>query len=251
MRSFGYALAAAVALVGGVRLLAGGDDARAIIDKAIKAHGGQANLAKFQSQSIKGTGTFYGMGDDGIPFTGEFAFNGIDQSRFFVSATVGGQTFKILRILNKDKGWIKINDEQAQEMNKDQLAEERHNNYAGWVTSLAPLGDKTFKLAAIGEVKVGDVAAIGVRVSKEGQRDISLYFDKAKGLLIKSERMMRDVDGGDKEMSEEVLYSNYKEVEGSQQPTKLLIKRDGKRFVEAEANEIRAQKLDPSLFARP
>lgn len=253
MRKARCVLVAAAVLFSLAPLVWSGEpEARAVIDKAIKAHGGETNLAKFQSQTLKGAGTFYGMGDEGIPFTGEWAFQGVNQSRFQVSVTVGGQTFKLTKVVNGNKGWIKLNDDKAAEMNKEQLFEAKHENYTGWLTSLAPLKDKAFKLSSIGEVKVGDQAAIGIRVSKDGHRDVTLYFDKGKGLLIKAETLTKDVDGGgDKELNQEYFYSAFKEIDGTQQPMKMFIKREGKRFVEAELTEVRAQKLENSLFDMP
>src|SRR5947208_1477821 len=83
--------------------------------------------------------------------------------------------------------------------------------------------------------KVNGKPAVGVRVSHKGHRDINLYFDKDKGLLLKIERTVKDLMAGGKESQEEVSYSDYKEVEGVQQPTKLVIKRDGKDYVDGEA----------------
>ena len=44
--------------------------------------------------------------------------------------------------------------------------------------------DKGYELALIGEVKVEDKPAIGVRVSVKGQKDINLFFDKQSGVRI-------------------------------------------------------------------
>src|SRR5437870_10054726 len=48
--------------------VSGDDDGRAIITKALKAGGGEAKLAKFDSTIMKEKGTYYGMGD-GLPYT--------------------------------------------------------------------------------------------------------------------------------------------------------------------------------------
>ena len=47
-------------------------DARKIIEKAVKAHGGQDKLDKLQGHTTKFKGNFHGMGQ-AIPMTGEVA----------------------------------------------------------------------------------------------------------------------------------------------------------------------------------
>ena len=55
-----------------------------------------------------------------------------------------------------------------------------------------------------------------------------------------------------KEVSEEVFYREIKLINGIQSPTKMLIQRDGKKFVECEVlDEVRHEKLDEKLFAKP
>ncbi len=225
---------------------------RKVIDRALKAQGGEATLAKYRAVTMKGAGKFYGMGDEGIPFTGEWTVQGDDQMRFAIEGRIMDQNFKLVKVINGAKGWIRFNNDKPQPMNKDMLQEEKEQIYQGWVTSLVPLRGKGFKLATLGEVKVGTRAAVGVRVSREGRRDVNLYFAKDDGLLIKSEVTVKDVEGGGQELMQEALYDGYKEFQGVKQPTKLTIRRDGKRYVEAEITEYRLEeKVDASLFAEP
>src|SRR5262249_13660389 len=161
-----------------------------------------------------------------------------DQKRFIVDAKINDQAFKLTKVVNGGKGWIKLNDDKAQPMNKEMLAEAQEEMYETHVVTLLPLKDKAVKLSPLGEAKVQGKDAVGVRVSHKGRRDVNLYFDKASGLLLKSEMTVKNVeDGSNKEMTQETLYSDYKEFQGTKQPTKLLAKRDGKRYVEGELSE--------------
>ena len=109
-----------------------------------------------------------------------------------------------------------------------------------------------FKLATAGESKVADRTAVGVRVSSDKHRDVTLYFDKQTGLLAKAEFRVISEEQGGKEVNREILFSEYKEIEGAKMATKFLIKHDGEKFVEAEAIEFRpVGKLDDSVFAKP
>jgi len=153
-------------------------DLRAIIDKAIAAHGGEANLAKFPALTLKGTGKYYGMGE-AIDYTVEIASQA-RQFRFSLDMTVMNFDLKVIAIVNGDKGWEKVNDD-VKEMPADELAEHKDNMHSQAVVRLLPLKDKDYKLSALGDVKVGDQPAVGVRVSRKGRRDVNLYFERPRG----------------------------------------------------------------------
>lgn len=234
------------------------DEARDIITKAIAAHGGAANLAKFKAATWKGKGTFFGQGDP-ISYTGEWAMQGPDHARIVIAGEIvipgkeERQPFKRTLVINDDKGWVQLNDD-TDEMNAASLAEEKAPLYAGWVASLVPLADPEFQLTALAESQVGDRPVVGVKVSHANQRDISLFFDKEKGLLLKMEVKVKILRPGQegREVTQEVWYSDYKEVQGVQRAMKLTVLREGKKFVESEWSDYKLlDKLDDSVFAKP
>jgi hypothetical protein len=118
------------------------------------------------------------------------------------------------------------------------------------VESLAPLlvGD-TYKLELIGEAKVSDKPAVGVRVSAKGHKDISLFFDKESGLLVKTQKRTKEAGV---EVDEENFYSDFKEIDGVKLPMTLKILHDGKKFLDAKVTEAKLlEKLDDDVFAKP
>jgi hypothetical protein len=238
-------LVALLAAVAGAR--AGGDDAasRAVLAKALKAHGGEENLAKCKAVTYKGAGTVH-VGGDKIAFTAEWHIQGLSQQKFVIDATVMGMNFQLIKAVNGEKGYQKLGGN-AVPLTKEELAEEKHNIYVFHVQQLIPLKDKAFKLAPLGEAKVNDKEAVAVCVSHKDHRDVNLYFDKATHLLVKVES--RASDQG-KEVNQEVFLSDYKMVDGTQQAHKMVIMHDGKVFVEAELSEVRVhvQNLDNSVF---
>lgn len=224
-------------------------DARAVVEKAVKAHGGQENLDKFPAHSLQFKGNFHGMGQ-AIPMTGVVAVQGLEKQKLDVEVEAGGQKFRVVTVLDGDKGWTRMGDE-TNAMDKDQVAEAKEQAYAGWVATLAPLKDKKFTLATIGETKIDQRPAVGVKVSCKGHRDVDLYFDKETMLLVKTETRVKD-DGSGQEVTEESFAGEYKDVQGTKQAMKFTVKRDGKLFVEGEATEYTlTDKLDPSTFAKP
>jgi hypothetical protein len=236
--------------------LRSGDDsgARAIIDKAAEAQGGAAKLAKFHAAVLKGSGKLYYGTKDGIPMAGELTGEGADRLRMRVTLKPANMApVEVVVVVNGSKGWKRIGKDSASPMPKDVLAEEREKVYCNWVATLAPLKDKGFKLAALGEAKVDGRAAVGVRVSRKGHRDVSLYFDKDNHLLLKSAMTVKNVeDGSNTEMKQEIFYGEYKDFGGARWPSRIRIEQGGKRFLEMNFTEVRAAgKLDPKVFAEP
>lgn len=224
-------------------------DARKIIEKAVKAHGGQAALEKYAGTTTKFKGTFHGQGD-GMPMTGTVTTEGADKQRIEIEVEAGGQTIPILIVLAGDKGWTKVVKE-LKELDKDEVAEAKEQAHAGWVSTLAPLKGKQFTFASVGEIKVGDKPAVGVKVSSKGHRDVDLYFDKETGLLVKTEARVKD-DMTGQEVTEESFPTDYKDVQGTKQSMKFTVKRNGKPFMEGEVTAVELfEKLDAGTFAKP
>ena len=230
-------------------------DAKAVVEKAIKARGGADNLAKYKADVLKIKGTVHVSGLD-IDFTGEISFQQPDKSRTVIEGTVMGTNFKSTRVVNGDKGWI---DDllgaarQQRDMSKEELAEERESQNANSIARLAVLTDKAYTLSTVGESKVGDKEAVGILVKRKGYRDVSLFFDKKTHLLLKSETRVKDPQGGgDTEFTQEAFYDDYKKVGDLQVAHKQTVKRDGKAYLESEATEFKPEeKLDDGLFAKP
>jgi len=219
------------------------DQAKDIIAKAIKAAGGEDSLAKHNIVTFKETGIYYGMGD-GIPYSGKYAIQRPDKFRMEIEGV-------FTLVSNGDKGWMS-NMGQTNEMNKEQLAEQKNSHHASNVATLLPLKDKEYSLTTLGESKLGDKAAVGVRVSRKGYRDVELFFDKNSNLLLKSKWQAKAEELGGQEVTQEAFYQNHKDVDGAKIPMKIAIMRDGKKYVEADVSDYKVEaKLDDALFGKP
>jgi hypothetical protein len=142
-------------------------------------------------------------------------------------------------------------DGETEEMSADELADARREAYEAWVGTLAPLKDKAFALKPAPEVKVGDRPAVGFTVSHEGRGDITLHFDKESGLHVKTTTQARDETAG-KEVTEETVWSEYRDVQGVKQAMRFVVKRGGKPYLEGSVTALRLlEKHDPETFARP
>jgi hypothetical protein len=244
MRKKTQSLFAAALLLACVGLVwAGEDEARALVQKSIDAVGGEANLTKHNATTFTVKGTYYGMGD-GLPYTGNYAVQFPGQMRMEIQGV-----FTV--VLNGDKGWVKAGDN-VKEMSEQELATHRHDQKAGWMSSVLPLKDKAFTLKAQPDAEVEDRPARVIVASRKDYPDVTLYFDKANHYLVKVEYRTKAAEQNYQEVTADTVYSDFKEVDGVKTAHKMVMKRDGKLFVEGELQTLRAEgKLDASTFAKP
>jgi len=226
-------------------------EAQAIIDKAIKAQGGldKTKSLKAFTAKLKGNANVMGMDFD---FTMDAYSQPPNKSKAVINLTIAGKQLQVIQIFNDGKGWVSV-DGQVMDLDKETIDEHKAMVHVESVTSLFGLKeDKAVKLSPLGESKVGDNPVVGVQVTKEGKRDVNLYFDKKTDLLLKAE--YRAIDQFSKqEVNQEKIFSDYKELlPGLKMASKQVINNDGKKSMDLEFIEIRAvDRHDDSIFAKP
>jgi hypothetical protein len=220
----------------------------AVLDQAIKAHGGPENLAKTQLmiREAKGVMNFFGQQ---LPFNDELIVQLPERWRWVLNGGSAGQKVQILLVINGQKGWQSVNG-QVVEVPKDRLADLREEGYVLWLTTLISLKRETgFDLTVLPDARVNDRPAAGIKVARRGHVDVKLYFDKDSGLLVKIERRAREAG---LEIDKEYLYSEHKMFEGVSLPTKYLELTGGKKFVEvSEISYKFPPAIDESKFDKP
>jgi len=231
-------------------------DAQAILDKAIKALGGEEKLAKLTSfvETAK-VKSKLGNGKD-WECTRTISHHFPGRWRIEMNGFNGQEDFSSLFVLDGDQGWS-FNSGNPYEFTKDQISSHRQ----AWTDELVVwqflfFRDKDHKLSPLGACKVGDQAAVGVKASRKGDADIKLYFDRDTGLLLKREREeVQPAPSGEKPpppIAEEILYENYKEVGGIKYPSKKTSRRDKQITSEEEVIEFKiVEKFDEKTFAKP
>jgi hypothetical protein len=244
-------------LVAGLLLAAAGParaddqaDMRALVDKAIKAAGGQAKLKKLAAMTWKAKGTAHVDNRD-IELTMEASMQGPDQGRLDISVVECGRTASVGLVLNKDKGWFKApnrTDVVPKHLLTMLLADYRALRLAQMLT---PLKDKACTLSSLGEVKIDDRPALGIKVVRKGYTDVDIFFDKKTHLPVKCQtKVKEDKDG--QEVTHDYYFSDAKKTAGVLHFTKVTFKRDDKTFLEVELSDIETvDKLDDSTFAKP
>jgi len=226
------------------------EDARTILDKAIKAHGGEAKLSKLKTMTAKakGKGPIHFGGE--VAFTLETSWQWPDRLKNAVTLTIVRPTTFIETICG-DEGWCNY-DGKAGPLDgakQDELRAQAHVHRLQLLTPL--LQDNLYELSVLDEIRINDRPAVGVCVACAGERDVKLYFDAETNLLAKIERRTLN-ETGLKEVVQEDLFSNYREIDGVPTATKLLRRRDGKKTLELTFTDVRyPDQLDAAEFADP
>jgi hypothetical protein len=225
-------------------------EARAVLDRAMAAHGGAEKLARYTAATMKIRGRIHNGLGASCDFTGVTA-GGPRRLRVEVNLTVLGRPLKSVQVLNGERGWMARNG-QVRPLSKEEMDEEGEHLHVGVVSHLVALRDKRFRVAPLGEAQVNGRDAVGVRVRCEGRRDVNLYFHKMTGLLLRTECLVKDLESGGRELMVETTYDDYRPVDGVQVAHRFTIRRDSRLYVQSEAVEVKvAEKLDDRLFARP
>ena len=231
---------------------AAADDAgRALVEKAIKAHGGTEQVAKLRVMRIKAEGTISPVpGQPAMSFVIEDYWQMPDQYKTTTHYELGGKKVSQRQAIDGQTGWLQV-DGQVRDLPEDAVAEMREQKHAEDLDRLGFLGDKGVDLTALGEANVDGRTAVGVVVKSKGHRDVKLYFDKESGRLVKREHTVFD-GGTGKDVVQEVVFGDYRETDGVPHYRTLTAYRGGKKFVDAKIVEVEFfDKLDKKVFAKP
>jgi hypothetical protein len=225
------------------------EDAKAVIERAITAHGGADKLDKYLAGRVQSKGAIAAQGGQ-VPFVSVVVYQLPDKVKNTVEFTLQGGARPVTQILNGDKVGVVINGI-AQQVLPAQADEMKQAAHARNLRRLTPLlkGDK-YKLAMAGEKQIAGKTAVGVKVTAEGAREVRLYFDKATDLLLAQERHSFDAAGKPTEQQE--IFSDYREAEGLKYPAHTAVMQNGERYIVSEVVSIKLlQKVDSREFTIP
>jgi hypothetical protein len=229
--------------------LADDKDPQSILDKAIKALGGEEKLKKAEAVSWKSKGTIR-FGGNEMEVKAHTISKGLDHYRRESEAETDQGARKFILVLAGDKGWMKFGDE-PREMEGDFLTNSKRNVYLEVLpATLVALKGKGYKLEAVDEQKVDDKPAAGIKVTCSDGKDFTLYFDKESGLPVKLVAKVAGFQGD--EHTQETTFKDYKDFDGIKKATKIESKRDGEDFAKSEVTEFKVlDNVDPKSFSEP
>ena len=234
---------------------------RAIIDKAIQAHGGADKLSQFKAVRAKWVGKHKVENVCYADAVRIVTYEMPDKIRFdFEVANPKGGNFAFTRVVNGKEGW-QGSARAARDLKNAQVTQIVDELYVHWLASVVPLRDlkllkdKGFQFSVFGNVAADGKDAVGIRVTCQGRPDVILFFDKQTGLVIKSERRAKDPETNE-EYTAESIYRDHQEFQGVLWPTNRLDRRDGQdleensgRFALSEFQAL--DKLAESSLATP
>jgi hypothetical protein len=233
----------------GAATAADAKDVQATLDRAIQALGGKDKLGKIKAVSLKSKGTLTLNGNDN-EFTSHVTAEGLDHYRQEFEGQFQGNAVKAVTVLAGEKGWRKVGDNST-ELDRDGVANQKRTAYLQVIpVTILPLTEKGFKVEPAGEEKVGDKAAVVLRVTPPDGKDFTLSFDKESGLPVKLVAKVVGFRG--EEFTQETTYSDYKDFEGIKKATRVESKRDGEKFIQQQLTEFKTlDKVPAETFAEP
>jgi hypothetical protein len=245
-------------IVAGVLLAAGRagavpgpeEDARAVVARAVAAHGGEDRLAGDHAERVRFRGTIYGD-KTSSPFEAETLVQLPGQLKTRIEMRLGdGRKQALVQLVDGTKAALFLNG-RPEKMDLAARQEMAAKLQVQRVLRLVPLlRDRSYELAPLPDVKVNDRPAAGVRVSARGRGELRLYFDRELGLLVKSEHGLDD--GAGRVVRQEEYYGEFRDVEGRKRPFKVAAYRDGRKVMEAEVVDFKdLGRIDDAEFSRP
>jgi hypothetical protein len=248
-RFFGAMLATVVVCGTAGTALADDQDVKAVLDKAIKALGGEEKLSAAKALTWKSKGTINIGGNDN-DFTTEVTAQGLDHYRQAFEGKFGDDKVKGAVVLAGDKGWRQFADNKM-ELTGDALTNEKRSVYLQLTpVTLVALKEKPFKVEPTSEDQVAGKPAVGIKVTGPDNKDFRLYFDKENGLPVKLVAKVVGFMG--EEVDQETTYADYKEFQGIKKATKVQSKRNGDKFLEQQISDFKVlDKVDAKTFTEP
>jgi hypothetical protein len=224
-------------------------EVRAVLDKAITALGGNEKLARFHAVSWKGKANLQ-IGGQEIALVHEGTSSGIDKYRLELELTVGGMSNKVAAAINGDKSWARGNNEPPAELPKEIADFVKDGMHGIRIVHLLPtFKNKDYQLTHLGELKVGDRTAIGIKATRKDRRDVNMFFDKDTGLPIKTDVGLTTPDN--METNVEYHFAEFKDFAGVKHFTKITFKVNDQEYV-AELTEVKPEeKVEDSIFEKP
>jgi hypothetical protein len=225
--------------------------AQAVIDKAVKAMGGEEKLGKAEIATWKAKLKIFGNGGDVREGTTQITEGGNGRTRSEMERAVGnGEILKTLTVVNGDKAWQKQG-ETIKTLEQDAvLLMKRNREMFDAVSRPVILKNPRFLVQMAGEMMVGGKPAVVLDVIGTRGQDFKLFFDNESGLPVKLEARFTFPSG--RESAMETTFANYKDFDGIKVATKREQRSNGVKGSESEITEFKVlEKVAPGTFDEP
>lgn len=218
-------------------------EAKATLEKAIKAHGGAAALGKAARRTHSEAGTLWVRGME-VALVRKVTSDLPARQRQEITLD---RAVESLQVLDGDKGYA--NDRGVStDLGKQRVEELREEAHVDWLCTLVPL-QKDFALSSLEKVKVADEPAVGLEAVRKGSPSVRLYFSEKTGLLLEV-RWRGSLAG--QEVDKVRQHSGHKSFDGLAWHSRETTTIGGKKHREVTLSDVAfPAKLDAKTFGRP
>jgi len=227
------------------------DEAAAVLERGIQAHGGAAHLERTKRGHIKAEwkGKHQQLGNV-FQWICEETFDLPARYNIKTEATSGGISHIMELTFNETRGWFRTDQFPLRDMPATEpLPLEGH-----WHTILAQLlqlRSKDTELKFLGEAAKDGRRLAGIRaVSPRAAAD--WYFDKSTGLLARTQGPLANPWRGQEPIVGESTYDDYREVGGVQYPMHWSVIAQNIHTLDVRINTLEfLDKINERVFAKP
>ena len=217
------------------------EDASGVLKKMIDASGGRKALENIKDTTISGTFEITQMGMEG-----SMTIYHKEPNMFRQDIEVMGML--ITNAFDGEVGWM-INPQTgaSEELPEERQAESKRGalTYGNAVLLYPEKHGVTYKLK--GEETVDDVKCVVLEQAFSDGHVVTMYIDASTYLVYKSKQMSTGQMGT--EVDTEVIFSDYKKVDGFPSPQLVTIYQDGEEFAVMSVSEIKFNSgIEDSLF---
>ena len=224
----------------------GDAEARALVRRVIRVKGGEARLRRLAAATWQVKAIDYTQGRK-LEYTASVA-TAPGRTRIAVRGERRRMPFTPTLVLDGTRG-RPDDDGTRPELCAQHPREQRERTHANELAPLVPLLARDVRLSLLEEKRIGERLAVGLRVERDGRRDVRLYFDKETDLLLAMETTLRDAG---RDVTQQVRYSDHQSVDGIKQPMKFVIRWNHQKVAEGTCSEYKVlEKLPEALFAKP
>jgi hypothetical protein len=226
---------------------------RALLEKALKAHGGWDAMQKLCTATWHGRGLAYRKNSaNASAFYGEWNAELPAKYRYKYDFKGLQGNLSIITTVNGDKAWRSFGDSRGSEdLTDKRLKEEQEELHSLYLSRLVPLLSGEYQISKMPIGKRDGRYILGLKVEKPGFRTNRLYFDRQLGLLTYMERSVLDFEVN-KEVIQETRFEAFQPMGGARLPQTITVKRDGKLFLELEMSKVELKSgFDDKLFTKP
>jgi hypothetical protein len=231
-------IATATVVLGGRADLSADDAARALLNRAISAAGGAANLQRHRVLAWHGTASINVSGRI-IRIEGDWRIEPPDRAHIDTFEIDKGPASTRSLFIDGDKGWTT---KEGKSLVLPQLfvGNEREQFYLYWLVRLVPMLDKEFRLTAVAPDAQGRA---GFRVERDGQRDATLYFTPDARLARIVTTVTDPASGTD--LPQELRFSGDIASSGIRWPRRIQVVQKDAVFFDLELSSLEApEKLE-------